>query len=117
MPSYYYGTQAGKYVVIEGCWWEAVLQPLLKTRVRLHSNAGARVRATTKDDGHETHEKTRNIIFYFRVISWVSWQRIRLNKIKSVLGSDRLLFSRRPRLSDLIVSHMTRKNEFSFFRE
>ena len=34
-------------------------------RVKLHSSCDARIRATTDDFSHETHEKTRNSIFIF----------------------------------------------------
>jgi len=40
-------------------------QDIAISRMVLHFSAGARIRATTDDYIHETHEKTRNTILIF----------------------------------------------------
>ena len=41
-----------------------------------HFSIGARIRLTFNEYSHQTHKKTRNLIFYFRMISWLSWPTI-----------------------------------------
>jgi hypothetical protein len=45
-------------------------------RVKLHPGGWARIRAKTDNYSHQTHEKTRNIILYFRVLQRDSWPTI-----------------------------------------
>ena len=44
--------------------FEGFDQSCVCTHMKLHFSYGARIRATTDNVSHETHEKTRNIIFF-----------------------------------------------------
>ena len=61
-------------------------------RVKLHSSCGARIRATTDNISHETHEKTRNIIFIFVPFRGFRGQQYFIKEIKFLSRLGRPFF-------------------------
>ena len=56
--------------------------------MKLHSRGGTRIRAKTDNFSHETHEKTRNIIFIFVRFRGFRGQQYLINEIKFLYWSD-----------------------------
>ena len=69
--------------------------------MKLHSSCGARIRAKTDNFSHETHEKTRNIIFIFVRFRGFRGHQYPIKEIMFLIDQTGRFFGQRRRLYEI----------------